>query len=196
MSPQFVTKNWKPVKTGRHGGTSVWSLATKSASSRRPRGKVSRKRNKPHGSYVYAWFNESSDLPFYIGRGEGWRAWDRHIDKSGLAQPCQMTRSASKRFRVVILRDNLTLEGAILLESCLISFVSQIGHVLTNQMAGSLRQEVPPLELPLPAEPRQSPQDAFCGQSKEPASDQPFTQTPPQNANAGLRGTSPVCEAS
>lgn len=104
-------------------------------------------RKIPTGRYVYAWFNDESDLPFYIGKGVDDRAWKRHKHADGRSQWCQQIRASSSGFRVVVVRDNLTNEGAMLLESALITFVSQCGRVLANQVDPLRRQEVPPLEL-------------------------------------------------
>lgn len=60
---------------------------------------------------------------------------------------CQTVRATSAGFRVEVLRDNLTSEGAMLLESCLIAFVKLLGGILANQNDGLSRQERPPLDL-------------------------------------------------
>lgn len=106
-----------------------------------------RGRRAPRGRYVYVWINDDSNLPFYVGKGVDKRAWDRHCLDDGRSMWCQQIRSVSSGFRVVIVRDNLTNEGAMLLESSLISFISQIGGLLSNQVDPLKRQENPPLEL-------------------------------------------------
>ncbi len=126
-----------------HPGTSAWALSVTNAQKKRQ----ARPQRTYRGRYVYAWFNEESKLPFYIGRGTGSRAWDRHQDGDGRAMFCQTTRVSTPGFRVEVIRDNLTEEGAALAEACLISFVSQCGGTLTNQVGGMSRQERPPLEL-------------------------------------------------
>jgi hypothetical protein len=106
------------------------------------------RREIPRGRYVYAWFNDESDLPFYIGKGVDDRAWRRHVHKdSGRSQLCQQVRADSSGFRVEIVRDNLTNEGALLLESSLIAFAASCGAVLANQVDPLCRKERPPLEL-------------------------------------------------
>ena len=99
------------------------------------------------GRYVYAWFKGSDILPFYVGKGIGDRAWRRHGRENGEAMWCQTVRVSSVNFRVEIVRDNLTEEGAMLLEAALISFVADCGGMLANQTDGTLRREVPPLTL-------------------------------------------------
>jgi len=105
-------------------------------------------RQIPRGRYVYAWFNSESNLPFYVGKGVGDRAWRRHVHSDdGRSQFCQQLRSACSGFQVRIIRDNLTNEGAMLVESALISFVSSCGGFLANQVDPLRRMERPPLEL-------------------------------------------------
>jgi hypothetical protein len=124
-----------------HNGTSVWIRPTWSKANKPP------KRRRHKGRYVYAWFNADSPLPFYIGKGSDSRAWDRHADKNGRAMWCQTTRVASEGFRVEVIRDNLTDEGAMLLESALIAFTQLLGGTLCNQSSGLSRNEEPPLEI-------------------------------------------------
>ncbi len=106
---------------------------------------------KPVGRYIYAWYRNGENLPFYIGKGIGDRAWRHHDNGDGSAPAaCQVIRSSSKRFEVRILRENLTQEGALLCESLLLDFLTeQCGITLANQHGGTQRQERPPLELPL-----------------------------------------------
>ena len=111
------------------------------------------RRKIPRGRYVYAWFNDESELPFYIGKGVDDRAWVRHVHNDGRSQLCQQLRSDSSGFRVEIVRDNLTNEGAMLLESALIAFVSACGAVLANQVDPLSRKECPPLELDVSSPP-------------------------------------------
>lgn len=97
---------------------------------------------KTKGDYVYGWFD--NDGIFYIGRGCNNRAWERHINSSdGTLAKCETLRINSKGFYVRILKDNLTLEGAILIESVLIDLLRPYGNI--NR--GTSRQERPPLEL-------------------------------------------------
>jgi hypothetical protein len=110
--------------------------------------RIDRPARCPRGRYVYAWYSSDSDLPFYIGKGVGDRGWRRHVSKgSRLAAWCQTLRASSERFRVEVVRDNLTNEGAMLLESALIAFVASLGGILANQVDPLRRQECPPLEI-------------------------------------------------
>jgi hypothetical protein len=101
----------------------------------------------PTGRYVYAWFNDESDLPFYVGKGVDDRAWRRHVDQDGRSMWCQQVRVTSSCFRVEVIRDNLTNEGAMLVEASLIAFVRFCGGLLANQAEPLSRQERPPVEL-------------------------------------------------
>ena len=102
----------------------------------------------PKGHYVYAWFRNKEVLPFYVGMGLGYRAWDRHIrPDTGCPQACEMLRITASSFEVRIIRKNLTEEGARLVEAVLISFLMNCGCRLSNQLDGMSRQEVPPLSL-------------------------------------------------
>jgi hypothetical protein len=105
------------------------------------------RKKMPTGRYVYAWFNDESDLPFYVGKGVDDRAWKRHADEDGRSMWCQQVRVTSSRFRVEVIRDNLTNEGAMLVEASLISFVRLCGGLLANQAEPLSRQERPPVEL-------------------------------------------------
>ena len=100
----------------------------------------------PRGRYVYAGFNNSSPFPFYVGKGVGDRGWRRHIYK-GQSAYCNRLRSESAGFHCQVVRDGLTNEGAMLLESSLIDLFSALGGCAGNQVSGLRRQEVPPLWL-------------------------------------------------
>lgn len=100
---------------------------------------------KPRGKYVYGWFLEGETLPFYVGLGSGRRAWEIHTLDGGRLATCQSLRTSSTR--IVVFRDNLTDEGALLLESVLIDVFRRLGAVLTNQSSGMGRKEKPPLTL-------------------------------------------------
>ncbi len=79
------------------------------------------KGRKARGCYVYAWI-DGGQL-FYIGMGHGSRAFDMH-HKSGKIYPCEVRRRlAGDRFKVAIIRDNLTTDGASLVEATLINFL-------------------------------------------------------------------------
>ena len=100
----------------------------------------------PRGRYVYAWFNNSSPFPFYVGKGVGDRAWRRHMCK-GLSAYCTRLRCDSVGFHCQVVRDNMTNEGAMLLESSLVDFFFALGGCAGNQISPLRRQEVPPLWL-------------------------------------------------
>ena len=100
----------------------------------------------PRGRYVYAWFNNSSPFPFYVGKGVGNRGWRRHMCK-GLSAYCTRLRCDSIGFHCQVVRDNMTNEGAMLVESSLIDFFSALGGCDGNQVSPLRRQEVPPLWL-------------------------------------------------
>jgi hypothetical protein len=103
-------------------------------------------RHDPRGRYVYAWFNNDSPFPFYVGKGVGGRGWMRHMHK-GQSAFCNRLRSSSSGFRVYVVRDNMTNEGAMLLEAALIDLFSALGGCAGNQVSPLRRQEVPPLWL-------------------------------------------------
>jgi hypothetical protein len=107
----------------------------------------SNKKQTLKGRYVYAWFNEKSILPFYIGKGIASRGWQRHACTGGRAAFCNQLRNDSKVFHVHVVRDNLTNEGAMLLESSLINLFTFLGGCEGNLVTSLKRQEKPPLEL-------------------------------------------------
>jgi len=73
--------------------------------------------------------------------GAGNRAWQRHTC-DGRTAYCQLLRESASTFRVKVVRDNLTDEGALLLESALISFLAtDCGCILANQSEPMRRQE-------------------------------------------------------
>lgn len=109
-----------------------------------------RRRQTPRGCYVYGWYESSASLPFYIGQGSGNRAWEKHTldiyngwEKCHAA--CEKLRTSETVVRVY--RDNLTQEGALLVESVLKSVFESMGAVLLNTAETMKRQEVPPLEI-------------------------------------------------
>ena len=70
---------------------------------------------KPSIFYVYAHYLEDSDIPFYIGKGTGKRAYS----KSGHSARWRATIK-NKKYRVVILKERLTEESALNIERKLI----------------------------------------------------------------------------
>ncbi len=100
----------------------------------------------PYGRYVYAWFKENEILPFYIGKGVDYRAWQKHTLDDGTTAFCEQVKISAKKFRVKIIREGLTEEGALLLEGALINFITDsCGWILSNQVIGCQRTEVLPL---------------------------------------------------
>lgn len=100
------------------------------------------------GLYVYGWMISGEALPFYVGMGQGNRATDAHM-LHGRPAPCERVRRlAGDKFEAVIFRDNLTREGALLVESVLIELFNSMGACLSNEASGMRRQEVLPLEMP------------------------------------------------
>jgi hypothetical protein len=84
----------------------------------------------PEGYYVYGWYRAQEFLPFYIGKGVRHRAW-RNADVNTIR----------------IFRDQLTEEGALLIESVLIDLFMSMGAKLINQARGMRRYENGPLTL-------------------------------------------------
>lgn len=95
--------------------------------------------------YVYGWYHPlQPGLPFYVGQGSGSRAWEVH-GEGWSKQFCEMARHPEMRVRVY--RDNLTREGALLVESVLVKLLLDMGAPLLNQAEPMRRQETPPLEF-------------------------------------------------
>lgn len=93
----------------------------------------------PKEYYVYGWYkNSNSNLPFYIGKGIGYRAWEKH---DGIPEHFRTSEMIVK-----IYRDRLTNEGALLCESLLYDVFTSIGACLMNGSNLMKRQEIPPLE--------------------------------------------------
>ena len=68
------------------------------------------KENTPPGFYVYAYLRKTNLTPFYIGKGSGRRAWDKH--------PLKVPNNS----RIIIVEANLTNVGALALERRLIKW--------------------------------------------------------------------------
>lgn len=93
-------------------------------------GRRSVKKSAVTGSYVYGWYYSGAILPFYIGKGKELRGWRK-----------------SNAATIRIYRDNLTDEGAKLVEAVLIDLFKSMGATLTNKVSGMNRQEVLPIEI-------------------------------------------------
>jgi len=64
--------------------------------------------NQPPGFYIYAYLRKDELTPYYIGKGKGRRAWEKHKSHS-------IIRPTDKN-RIVIMESNLTDLGALALE--------------------------------------------------------------------------------
>ena len=118
----------------------------KNQSRKKPANSKSLKNERPTGFYVYIWMD--GDTPFYVGKGVGRRAWIRHVHRDKTSTYCEKRRAnCGDNFRVLIARQRLTEEGAILVESVLINTLRNLGFILYNDTDGSKRLESPPLEL-------------------------------------------------
>lgn len=79
--------------------------------------------------YVYAYLREDMLSPYYIGKGQGRRAYQP--DKRGHLPP-------SNKDRIVFIKENLSNDDALLLEKTLIKFYGKVteGGILRNQSDG------------------------------------------------------------
>lgn len=84
---------------------------------------------KPTGYYVYAYIRAQDFTPYYIGKGLGRRAWKKH---DGISVP-------NDKSKILILKENLTEDMAILYEIALIWWLGRkdIGTgILLNKTYG------------------------------------------------------------
>jgi hypothetical protein len=114
--------------------------------------------NNPKGNYVYAWFKDDEPIPFYIGRGVDDRQWREHFEQRNyqrcgkrISAECEKIRKQASKFTPKVVCDNLTDQGAKLLETVLINFLSETcGFRLANRTIPSIahrNQETLPLEI-------------------------------------------------
>lgn len=88
------------------------------------------------GRYVYFWM-DGTEI-FYIGKGSGNR-----VTRSSISSPAERHRILCADFHWRIVRDQLTPEGAILLEATLIDLFQPI----CNRVRGQRRCPTGPLTL-------------------------------------------------
>lgn len=103
-----------------------------------------RERPKISGTCVYLWLDKTTKEVIYVGKGLRNRAWQPHTHNAA----CEHARERlGTRFTVEIVADNLTNEGAMLLEGNLIRTLKTLGHPLTNKNRGMQRAAVSPLTI-------------------------------------------------
>ena len=89
--------------------------------------------NKPVQAYVYGWYHPKEKLPFYIGKGRGRRAWDKHTINNFTLAKCQLARTTDTVIKIYM--DDLTNANALLIEELLIRVYTENGAILINNMA-------------------------------------------------------------
>jgi hypothetical protein len=94
----------------------------------------------PRGRYVYAWYKNGEQFPFYVGKGTCGRAWAPHLTGKKLAA-CERMRQTAQDFKVEIIRDDLSAAETKLVESVLIDFLVARGVLLWNSPQ---RRRTPP----------------------------------------------------
>jgi hypothetical protein len=88
---------------------------------------------KPRGYYVYAWYRNTDEHPFYVGKGSGNRAWVRHLAVDGIKPAvCELVRQDSDTVRIAIVKEAMSDDEALELEEELIADYLAQGVPLAN----------------------------------------------------------------